>query len=134
MFVTNAVKHFKHEWRGKRRLHKRPNAGEIDICRWWLDLERGLVRPRTIVALGATAARSLLGRPATIAKERGVTHRLDGAALHVTIHPSLLLRLQDEAEKAREYERFVADLRAAARHPRAASAASSSTRTRAFSE
>lgn len=62
VFVTNAVKHFKYEWRGRRRLHKKPNAGEIDICRWWLDIERGLIRPRTVVAMGATAARSLLGR------------------------------------------------------------------------
>jgi uracil-DNA glycosylase len=114
VFVTNAVKHFKYEWRGKRRLHKRPNAGEIDICRWWLDLERGVVRPRTIMALGATAARSLLARPATIARERGRPHQLAaGTALHVTTHPSLLLRLRDGAERAAEYGRFVADLRAA---------------------
>ena len=116
VFVTNAVKHFKYEWRGKRRLHKKPDAGEIDICRWWLDLERSIVRPQTIVAMGATAARSLFGRAATIAKERGRPHRLDdGATLFVTIHPSALLRLREEAEKAVEYQRFVADLREAAR-------------------
>ena len=71
VFVTNAVKHFKYEPRGKRRLHKRPNAHEIDRCRWWLDLERAIVKPEAIVALGATAARSLFGRPMTIAKMRG---------------------------------------------------------------
>lgn len=115
VFVTNAVKHFKYEWRGKRRLHKRPNAGEIEACRWWLDLERSLVRPNIIVALGATAVRGVLGRTATIAKEREITHALaDGTKVRVTIHPSLLLRLREEAEKLAEYERFVADLRAAA--------------------
>jgi DNA polymerase len=137
VFVTNAVKHFKYERRGKRRLHKRPNAGEIDICRWWLDLERKLVRPGAIVAMGATAARGLLGHTVTISAERGEPHPLpDGAALFVTIHPSLLLRLREEAEKAREYEKFVGDLRraAASLQPRAVRAASSSTRTRMFSE
>src|SRR4051812_31268709 len=68
VFVTNAVKHFKHEMRGKRRLHKRPNAYEIDRCRWWQGLERAIVKPGVIVALGATAARSVLGRPGTIGK------------------------------------------------------------------
>lgn len=134
MFVTNAVKHFKYEWRGKRRLHKKPSVGEIELCRWWLDLERRLVRPRSVVAMGATAARSLLGRAVTIARERGRPHPLDGGStLYVTIHPSLLLRIQDEADKARAYAAFVADLRAA--HARGAAARpSSSTRTRMFSE
>jgi DNA polymerase len=136
VFVTNAVKHFKYEWRGKRRLHKKPNAGEIDVCRWWLELERSLIRPQTIVAMGATAARSLLGRAATISQERGRAHPLeDGATLYVTIHPSSLLRKEDEADKAREYAAFVADLRAAAPQPRGRAARpSSSTRTRVFSE
>jgi len=71
VFVTNAVKHFKYERQGKRRLHKRPNAEEIEICRWWLDLEREAVKPAVVVAMGATAARSLLGRPVTLAKLRG---------------------------------------------------------------
>ena len=115
VFVTNAVKHFKYEWRGKRRLHKRPDAGEIEACRWWLDIERSLVRPQVVVAMGATAARGVLGRAVTIAKERELSHTLpDGAKARVTIHPSLLLRLRDEAEKAAEYRRFVADLRDAA--------------------
>ena len=115
-FVTNAVKHFKHEMRGKRRLHKRPNAYEIERCKIWLDLERRIVKPTAIVALGATAARSLFGRPVTIAKLRGRMVELpDGSAAFVTIHPSFLLRIQDDADKEREYRNFVADLRPAAR-------------------
>jgi uracil-DNA glycosylase len=116
VFVTNAVKHFKHEMRGKRRLHKRPNAYEIERCKIWLDLERRIVKPTAIVALGATAARSLFGRPVTIAKLRGRMVELpDGTAAFVTIHPSFLLRIQDDADKEREYRNFVADLRPAAR-------------------
>src|SRR6476659_7858430 len=98
VFVTNAVKHFKHEMRGKRRLHKRPNAYEIDSCKWWLDRERAIVRPEAIVALGATAARSLFGRVITITKVRGQALVLaDGTHAFVTIHPSALLRIQDRA-------------------------------------
>jgi len=116
VFVTNAVKHFKHEMRGKRRLHKRPNAYEIERCKIWLDLERRIVKPAAIVALGATAARSLFGRPVTIAKLLGRMVQLpDGTAAFVTIHPSFLLRIKDEADKEREYRNFVADLRPAAR-------------------
>ncbi len=116
VFVTNAVKHFKHEMRGKRRLHKRPNAYEIERCKIWLDLERAMVKPAVIVALGATTARSLFGRPVTVTKLRGRMLELpDGAAALVTIHPSFLLRIQDAADKKREYARFVADLRPAAK-------------------
>jgi uracil-DNA glycosylase family protein len=116
VFVTNAVKHFKHEMRGKRRLHKRPNTYEIERCKIWLDFERAIVKPVAIVALGATAARSLLGRSVTITKARRQTLRLpDGTAAFVTIHPSYLLRIEDEADKQREYDNFVADLRPAAR-------------------
>jgi DNA polymerase len=116
VFVTNAVKHFKHEMRGKRRLHKRPNAYEIERCKIWLDLEREIVEPVAIVALGATAARSLFGRPITIAKLRGQSlHLSDGTAALVTIHPSFLLRIEDAVDKAREYRNFVADLRQAAK-------------------
>src|SRR5499425_576024 len=100
VFVTNAVKHFKHEMRGKRRLHKRPNAYEIERCKWWLDQERAIVKPTAIVALGATAARSLFGRVVTIARMRGEPHQLgDGTAAFVTIHPSWLLRIEDETDK-----------------------------------
>jgi DNA polymerase len=117
VFVTNAVKHFKHEMRGKRRLHKRPNAHEIERCRWWLDHERALVKPAAIVALGATAARSLLGRVVAISGARGRVHRLDdGTAAFVTIHPSFLLRIKDQADKEREFRNFVTDLRRAQRN------------------
>jgi uracil-DNA glycosylase family protein len=116
VFVTNAVKHFKFEQRGKRRLHKKPNAYEIDRCRWWLDLERKIVKPELIVALGATAARGLMGRPVTIAKVRGAPMSLpDGSRMVTTIHPSYLLRIQDDNDKAAEYRRFVQDLRACAK-------------------
>jgi len=115
-FVTNAVKHFKFEERGKRRLHKRPNAYEIERCKWWLDQERAIVKPAAIVALGATAARSLFGRVVTITRMRGETHRLaDGTPAFVTIHPSWLLRIEDEADKKREYRAFVDDLHQAAK-------------------
>ena len=111
-FVTNAVKHFKHEMRGKRRLHKKPNAYEIDRCRWWLDIERALLKPAVVVALGATAARSLTGRPLPINKLRGTPITLaDGSQLVVTIHPSYLLRIREEADKRAEYGRFVTDLK-----------------------
>jgi uracil-DNA glycosylase len=110
-FMTNAVKHFKFEERGKRRLHKRPDAREIERCQWWLNLERQIVRPKLIVALGATALRGLLGRAATITSLRGKPQTLaDGTPLIATIHPSFLLRLPEEAAKQREFNRFVADL------------------------
>jgi uracil-DNA glycosylase family protein len=115
VFVTNAVKHFKHELRGKRRLHKKPNAYEIDRCKWWLDIERALLEPLVVVALGATAARSLLGRPVTISKLRGAPVELaDHSRLVVTIHPSYLLRIREEADKRREYGLLVNDLKLAA--------------------
>ena len=114
-FVTNAVKHFKHEMRGKRRLHKRPNNYEIERCKIWLDWERNLVKPSTIVALGVTAARSLTGRTLTIGKVRGKTlATADGTLLVVTIHPSALLRIDDVDQRHAAYRSFVADLKAAA--------------------
>jgi uracil-DNA glycosylase family protein len=116
VFVTNAVKHFKHEMRGKRRLHKRPNAYEIERCRVWLDLERAIVRPAAIVALGVTAARSLFDRPVTITKMRGgLSHLPDGTVAFVTVHPSSLLRIENHADKERAFRDFVADLRPAAK-------------------
>lgn len=115
-FVTNAVKHFKFEPRGKRRLHKKPNAYEIDRCRWWLDLEKKIVSPELIVALGATAARTLTGRTVTIGNVRGSLITLtDGGRLTVTVHPSALLRMPDEASRKTAYRAFVADLRFCAR-------------------
>jgi DNA polymerase len=113
-FVTNAVKHFKHEMRGKRRLHKRPNNYEIERCKIWLERERDLVKPSTIIALGVTAARSLTGKTVTIAKMRRTPVALaDGTRLVVTIHPSALLRIEDENDKRAAYRDFVADLKAA---------------------
>jgi uracil-DNA glycosylase len=113
-FVTNAVKHFKHEMRGKRRLHKRPNNYEIERCRIWLEHERDLVRPSTIIALGVTAARSLTGKTVTIAKMRRAPVNLaDGTKLVVTVHPSALLRIEDEKDKHAAYRDFVTDLKAA---------------------
>jgi len=115
-FVTNAVKHFKHEMRGKRRLHKRPNNYEIERCKIWLEHERDLIKPSTIVALGVTAARSLTGRTVTIGKTRGQPIDLaDGTKLIITVHPSALLRIEDEAERRAAYRSFVADLEAAAK-------------------
>jgi uracil-DNA glycosylase len=114
VFVTNAVKHFKFEQRGKRRLHKKPNAYEIERCKIWLDTERRLVKPAVVIALGATAARSLMGRPVAINQVRGEPIELDhNARLVVTIHPSYLLRIREEADKRTEYARFIKDLRAA---------------------
>jgi len=116
VFVTNAVKHFKFEQRGKRRLHKRPNAYEIDRCHWWLDFERRLVKPDVVVALGATAVRSISGRPTSINKIRGRVLTLqDGGRMLATIHPSYILRIEDEADKRAEYRKFVTDLMACTR-------------------
>ena len=115
-FVTNAVKHFKFEPRGKRRLHKKPNAYEIERCKWWFEQERALVKPQLVVALGATAARSLIGRQVAIGKLRGEPLALaDGTQLLVTIHPSALLRIQEEEDKRAAYAAFVKDLKIAAR-------------------
>ena len=110
-YVTNAVKHFKFEQRGKRRIHAKPGTGEIEACRWWIEQEQMLVKPQLTVALGATAARSLFGKTMTIGRERGRRLVLaNGGAAMITVHPSYLLRLPDEAQKAEEYARFVADL------------------------
>lgn len=108
-YVTNAVKHFKFERRGKRRIHSRPDAGEIAACRWWLEQELALIRPPLTVALGATAARSLFGKAVAIGAARGRPHALpDGGEAWVTVHPSFLLRVRDDREA--QYARFVADL------------------------
>lgn len=117
VYVTNAVKHFKFEPRGKRRIHAKPDAGEVDACRWWIDQELALVKPELTVALGATAARSLLGKVVTISKTRGTPVALpNGGTAWVTVHPSYLLRLPDKAQAEDEYARFVEDLKAAAAH------------------
>jgi DNA polymerase len=112
IYVTNAVKHFKFAQRGKRRLHSKPDGGEIAACRWWIEQERELIRPRMTVALGATAARSLFGKVVTITKLRGQAQLLaDGSECWVTVHPSALLRMPDRERRAEERERFVADLK-----------------------
>ncbi|KTE23023.1 MULTISPECIES: UdgX family uracil-DNA binding protein [unclassified Sphingopyxis] len=111
LFLTNAVKHFKFEPRGKRRLHQNPTTGEIDICRWWLDKERALVQPDLIVTLGASALRGVTGKSASITSMRGAVHELEGGTkLIATIHPSFLLRLPDRERAAKERALFVADL------------------------
>lgn len=114
IYLSNAVKHFKFIQRGKRRLHQKPDAGEIAACRFWLEREKAAVRPRITVALGATAARALIGKVVTISGTRGRTITLaDGGEIRVTIHPSYLLRIRDKADAEKEYAAFVADLRAA---------------------
>ena len=111
-YVTNAVKHFKFVQRGKRRLHQNPQAKEIDTCRWWLESERALVRPKLVLALGASAARSLLGKTVSVSKARGMPMRLeDGSELWVTAHPSYLLRL-DGAARVEQERLFAMDLAA----------------------
>jgi len=108
-YVTNAVKHFKFERRGKRRIHSKADAGEITACHWWIEQERTILRPALTVALGATAARSLFGKAVTISSLRGRPQRaFDGGEAWVTVHPSFLLRVRDDKET--EYARFVEDL------------------------
>jgi DNA polymerase len=112
VYVTNAVKHFKFIQRGKRRIHNKPDAGEIQACRWWLDHERELIRPPVTVALGATAARSLVGKVVTISKVRGEPLELaDGSECWVTVHPSSLLRIPDQEGRREARALFVRDLK-----------------------
>jgi DNA polymerase len=116
VYVTNVVKHFKWEPRGKRRIHQKPNSVEIAACRPWLDAEIALVKPDVIVCLGATAAQALLGRAFRVSRQRGefVVSRLAPRVL-ATVHPSSLLRAPDEETRRRETERFVLDLKKVAR-------------------
>src|SRR5579862_7434869 len=115
-YVTNAVKHFKWEPRGKRRIHKKPNSLEIAACRPWLDTEMGLVKPEVVVCLGATAAQALLGRSFRVTQQRGQLLPFERAP-HVlaTVHPSSILRAPDDESRHREYELFVDDLRVVAK-------------------
>jgi probable DNA metabolism protein len=111
-YVTNAVKHFKFEPRGKRRIHSRPNAGEVQACRWWVEQELGFIKPDLAVALGATAAQSLIGKAIPVTKMRGeVVTRDDGLRVFITIHPSFILRIRERTEAEAERERFVVDMR-----------------------
>ena len=117
-YVTNAVKHFRFEQRGKRRIHQTPDTEHIEACRWWFAQERALVKPPVTVALGGSAAHALLGRKVTIGRTRGEPIALDdGLEAWVTVHPSYLLRIPDEGRKREEYARFVEDLKGA--HKRA---------------
>ncbi len=114
VYLTNAVKHFKHTLRGKRRIHQRPTADEIETCRWWLDSEREIVAPRVILALGASAARAVTGRPVKIADVRGQPVVVDRDAVAiVTVHPAYLLRLADRDAAREQRSRFVDELREA---------------------
>jgi DNA polymerase len=114
-YVTNAVKHFKFAPRGKRRIHSKPNAGEMKACGFWLEREVAVLKPRVVVALGATAAQALSGKAVAIGRTRGRALELMGVRGLITVHPSFLLRLPDEASKAAEYKAFVADLKLAKR-------------------
>lgn len=116
IYLTNVVKHFKWEPRGKRRIHQKPNSVEIAACRPWLDAEIALVQPRVLVCLGATAAQALLGRSFKVSRERGefVVSPLAPRVL-ATVHPSSLLRAPDDETRRRETERFVRDLKKVAR-------------------
>jgi DNA polymerase len=112
VYVTNAVKHFKWEPRGKRRIHKKPNAIEIAACRPWLDAEIAAIRPNAIVCLGATAAQSLLGRDFRVTQHRGEFLKSDLAAyVMATVHPSSILRAPDESTRHEEIKRFISDLK-----------------------
>jgi uracil-DNA glycosylase family protein len=112
VYVTNAVKHFKFVLRGKRRIHNKPDTGEITACRWWIDHERALIKPPVTVALGATAARSLIGKTVTISKMREAPVALaDGGECWVTVHPSYLLRIPEEDRKREERRLFLRDLK-----------------------
>jgi DNA polymerase len=112
VYVTNAVKHFKFVQKGKRRIHNKPDAGEISACRWWIEHERELIRPPVTVALGATAARSLIGKTVTISKVRGEPLELeDGGECWVTVHPSSLLRMPDPEARREGRALFVRDLK-----------------------
>jgi uracil-DNA glycosylase len=116
VYLTNAVKHFKNEPRGKKRLHKRPNRYEVEVCRVWLRQEISLVKPQLILALGVTAAVALAGRPVVLSRERGrVIELADGQRGMVTTHPSSILRMPDQKARHAAFAALVKDLKAAAR-------------------
>lgn len=116
VYVTNAVKHFKWEPRGKRRIHQKPTSREIAACRPWLEAEMRIVRPKLVVALGATAGQAIFGPSFRVTRERGklLSSKLASRVV-ATVHPSSLLRQPDEESRHREYQHFVADLRVALR-------------------
>ncbi len=113
-YVTNIVKHFKWEPRGKRRIHKKPNAMEIAACRPWFDAEVKTLKPQVIVLLGATAAQALLGRTFRVTKQRGeIIPSSDGPVMLATVHPSAILRAPDDDARREEMRKFIADLKVA---------------------
>jgi DNA polymerase len=115
VFVTNTVKHFHFEERGKRRIHQRPRAEHIAACRPWLDAELAVVKPRVLVCLGAVPAQALVGRHVKVTKDRGKPLESDLApVVMVTVHPSAILRSRDDASRQEAYREFVADLRVVA--------------------
>lgn len=114
VFVTNAVKHFRFRLRGKRRIHQKPSASQVEQCRWWLAQELTRVEPAVVVAMGATAARSVLRKPVLIRETRGRSLEVpEGPIVRVTVHPSALLRQRQNREQ--EFERFADDLSQAAK-------------------
>jgi len=116
VYVTNVVKHFKWEPRGKRRIHQKPNAGEIQACRPWLDVELALVKPQLVVCLGATAAQALLGTSFKVTQRRGeLIEGIMDAPITATIHPSSILRAPDDETRRAEMARFVEDLKRVAK-------------------
>ena len=114
VYVTNAVKHFKFVPRGKIRLHQKPNTADIKACRQWYERELAAIKPDLVVAMGATAAQSVFGKLTPVNKTRGRLIEIEDTRALVTVHPSYLLRLPDAEAKAREYQRFVEDLKIAA--------------------
>jgi uracil-DNA glycosylase family protein len=114
VYVTNAVKHFKWQPRGKRRIHQTPNSRDIAACRPWLEAELRLIKPRVLVCLGSTAATTIFGAGARVLRDRGQVRRSTFAEkAMITFHPSALLRAPDEATRAKQYAQFVSDLRVA---------------------
>ena len=119
VYITNAVKHFKWKPQGKRRLHQKPNAAEINACRPWLDAEIGLVKPQLLVLLGATAAQALLGRDFRVSVQRGLLMERPGLPpMMATVHPSSILRAPDDETRDAEMQAFVQDLKRVAQHLR----------------
>jgi DNA polymerase len=112
VYVTNAVKHFKWVWRGKRRLHQKPSIREVIACKPWLEAEVAAIRPKIVVCMGATAALSFLGRPVLITRERGKFMPSEtGAIAFITIHPSAIYRHREKDEQEQEYRRFAAEIK-----------------------
>ncbi|HEX6025914.1 MAG TPA: UdgX family uracil-DNA binding protein [Solirubrobacter sp.] len=116
VYVTNAVKHFHYSERGKRRIHQRPRAEHINACRPWLDAELAVVKPRVLVCLGAVPAQALVGRQVRVTRDRGRPMDSELApVVMVTVHPSSILRAQDDGERQEAYRAFVGDLRVVAK-------------------